>query len=280
MAADFPNQILEGVNYITLPASFSDEALPTLHSKISFWSDLDVEMHVMDFKVVKALPLSFFKSVQSFNDKMSVRNVRMISVNMNDVLAAEVKRLGMESVFNRIQQFPGDLYKKRSMSEAETRRILFKYLAQAAFAAVEVTLQSTVACDENYSARAEEVPLSKFDMISVVTVNNDFLQAEFRLGCSTKVLEKLARAMLGPQTTIDNELIESMALELLNLVYGHAKSNLNDKESFRLPSAIPRLLRKNDFHRVHRSGPTQLTIMPMVTPMGSFYVEVDFGGAN
>ncbi len=154
---------------------------------------------------------------------------------------------------------------------------MFRYLAQGAYAAVETTLQSTVACDENYSAKAEEVPLNQFDMVSCINVANEFLTAEFRLCSSSKVLERLARAMLGNETIIDNELMESMALELLNMIYGHAKSNLNDKESFRLPSAIPRLLRKPEFHRIKRSPSAQLNIMPMVTPMGSFYVEVDFG---
>jgi CheY-specific phosphatase CheX len=277
---DFTNQVLEGVNYITVPASLGEDVVASMQGKISAWAELPAEMHVLDFKLAPPPPPAFFKAVQSFTDRLKAKNVNLISVNMNETLAKEVKRLGLESSFNRILNFPGDLYKKKALSDTELRRLLFRYLAQAAYAAVETTLQSTVTCDENYSARAEEVPLNQFDMISVININTDFLRAEFRLCSSAKVLERLARAMLGPETTIDNELMESMALELLNMIYGHAKSNLNDKESFRLVSAIPRLLRKNEFHRIKRSSSTQLTIMPMVTPMGSFYVEVDFGNTK
>lgn len=277
---DFKNHIMEGVNYITVPSLVTEESMAPLQAKIANWEKLVAEMHVLDFKASPTLTPSFFKEIHAFSERLKSKNVKVISVNMSEALAKEVKRLGLESSFNRIVNFPGDLHKKKTLSETETRRLLFRYLAQAAFAAVETTLQSTVSCDENYSARAEEVPLNQFDMVSAINVNNDFLQAEFRLCSSAKVLERLARAMLGPNTLIDLELMESMALELLNMIYGHAKSNLNDKESFRLPSAIPRLLRKPDFPRIKRSPAAQLTIMPMVTPMGSFYVEVDFGNTR
>lgn len=274
------SQVLEGVHYIVLPATVVESALPSLQKKFADWTEVEAELHVLDFKHSVQLAAGFYPAVQVFTEKLKTKKINLISVNMNDTLHKEVKRLKLEGSFNRILNFPGDLYKKRQMTELEVRRLLFKYLAQGAFAAVEVALQSTVSCDENYSAKAEEVPLEQFDLVSVVNVDNEMLRAEFRLCCSLPVIEKLARAMLGPKNEIDRELTESMALELLNIIYGFAKSNLNDKESFRLPSAIPRLLRKGDFGRIKRSRSSDLTIMPMVTPMGAFYVEVDFGNTK
>jgi CheY-specific phosphatase CheX len=77
---------------------------------------------------------------------------------------------------------------------------------------------------------------------------------------------------------VDEETVESMASELLNLIYGQAKSHLNDQEGFSLPAAIPRLVRKDQFTSIRRSDSAQhLSILPLVTPLGSFYVEVDTG---
>ncbi len=271
------SQILEGVNYIILPASIPDSAISTLREKIKSWAEMQVDMHVLDFKHSLVISPALVNEFKSFAERIKSKDLKLISVNMPEAVFREVKNLGLEALFNRIQNFPADLYKKRVMTDIEMRRLLFKYLAQAAYAAVEVALSSTVSVDENYSAKPDEVPLQQFDFITLVNVSNDFIQAEFRLCCSAPVLEKLARAMLGAGTVIDQELMESMAQELLNIIYGHAKSNLNDKESFRLPAVIPRLLRKGDFHRIRRSPQAQVHIMPMVTPMGSFYVEVDFG---
>jgi hypothetical protein len=141
---------------------------------------------------------------------------------------------------------------------------------------VDVALGSTVSCDENYTVKSDEVPLAKFDLVSAIEVRSDFMNANFRLGATYQVLEKLARAQHGAGADVDKDLLESMTLELLNMVYGFAKAHLNDKESFRLPPAIPKLFKAADIAKLKRAGPADLTIMPVVTPMGSFYVELDY----
>lgn len=273
--ADIANQVLEGVNYIRFPASVND--VKVISEKIPPWASLGAEMHVYDFKSTQSISSDCLQALSGFAEKLKMAGINLISVNMSETIYREVKRLGLEAGFNRIMNFPQDLQKKKALTETELRRLLFRYLAKGAFMAVEVSLNSTVACDENYSAKPNDVPLEQFDMIAVVPVNTDFLQAEFRLCAQYAVLERLAKAMLGNETNIDRDLVESMALELLNMIYGYAKSNLNEKEGFQLPPVIPRLMRKPDFHRIKRSGSSSITIMPMVTPMGSFYVEVDFG---
>ncbi len=276
------SQVLEDIHYIMLPAVISESAVGELGQRFEEWARLKVEMHVFDFNATKQVPDSFVKAVKTFSEKIKAVQVKLVSLNMSDALFRSIKSAGADGVFNRVKNLSEDLSakKKQQLSPTETRRLLFKYLAHGAFKAVDVALNSTVSCDENYSVKAEEVPLDKFDMISVIEVNNDFMQADFRLISSISVLDKLCRAMHGHDTEVDSELLESMALELLNMIYGHAKSNLNDKEAFRLPPAIPRLVRKAEFHRVKRSPAAQLTIMPVVTPMGSFYVEVDFAKTN
>ena len=270
------NVVLEGVSYITLPSSLKDVSVSSIKEKVKTWRELDVDLHVFDFKATQVLNTDCMKELKIFADNSRQDGRNVISVNMSEPLFREVKKLGFEASFNRIVNFPGDLNNKKKLTETEIKRLLFKYLAKGSFAAVEVSLNSTLACDENYSAKPDEVPLEQFDLISIINVNTAFLQAEFRLLGSNSVMEKLARASL-PNVVIDGELMESMSMELLNMIYGFAKSNLNSKEGFDLPTAIPKILRKSEFHRVQRSGPGNITIMPMVTPMGSFYIEVDFG---
>lgn len=269
---------MEDVHYILMPNVLSESAVPELSAKMSEWETLNVEMHVLDFNATNQWPDSFIKAVQDFAQKIKQKGGQLVSLNMSEALFRKVKAAGAEAAFNRVINLSEDLPgKKKKPSEAETRRLLFRYLAQGAFKAVDVALHSTVSCDENYSAKPDDVPYAKFDVISVIEVNNDFLKADFRLLCSLQVLDKLCRAMHGEDAEVDQDLLESMALELLNMIYGHAKSNLNDKEAFRLPAAIPKLVRRPDFHRLKRSSTPDITVMPVVTPMGSFYVEVDFG---
>lgn len=259
-----------------LPETVPVEAITALIEDMRKWAKLEVHMHVMDFNNLKTAPEELFRAIQGFEVLLKLKNLNMLSINIDDAIANEIETLRLESTFGRtLELAKSDPTKAKPFSEAKHKKTLLKYLVNAAHEAVQITLQSTVAVDENYLSKADAMPLHEIDIVSLVPVNNDFMKGEFRLCSSTRVLERFAHAMLGKETVVDAELIESMAQELLNMIYGHAKSNLNDKEAFRLPSAIPRILRKKDFDRIKRSGPAKLTIMPMVTPMGSFYIEVD-----
>lgn len=268
--------LLERIHYIRLPKTLTSVDIAFLEGKIPMWIAQDVDMHVLDASGVNSAPAKFFAMIQELALKIQPKKV--VTLNATDEFFREIVQRKLESAFNRVKLFPQDLEERKPIPPAQLRRLLIRYLIRAAYSAVEVTLNSTVSCDENYVAKAERVSYSQFDLISVIDVRNDFLKAQFRLCSSAAVLKKAATAMLGADAQIDKDTIESMAGELLNLIYGQAKSHLNDREGFNLPPAIPRVLRQDQFSQIDRStSPEQLSILPLVTPLGSFYVEVDTG---
>lgn len=264
-------RVLGKVHYINFPPQLSTADLSLLESKLGEWSSLPVELHVLDLKGMTAGHERFFRALKTFRDWL--KQTQLVSINVSEDLFKEIQRLKMENVFNRIRVFPDDLYPKKQVSEADKKRLLIRHLIRSAYSAVEVALRSTVSCDENYLAKFEKVPFEEFDLISVVDVRNEFMTAQIRLCSSITVLKKLALAMVDIKH-IDDAMIESMAMEMLNLIYGGAKSKLNNDEGFKLPSVIPRLLRRPQFSEIKRN-PQNISILPLVTPLGSFYVEVD-----
>jgi hypothetical protein len=275
--SNFGTVVVERIHYISVPPAVADAAVQQLLPALVEWERLPVDTHVLDFKLTTTLSDGFLNALRGFAEKLRSKNMQLISLNMTENLFRRVKSAGADGFINRVKNQNGTEGEGRQLSDIEKRRLLFKYLAEGAYKAVEVALGSTVSCDENYSIKPESLPLDKFDLVSVLTIRSDFMKADFRLCSTLPVIEKLTRAMLGGEATIDTDLIEGTPTELLNMIYGFAKSNLNDKENFRLPMGIPTLLRKSDFSQIRRSPTSQITIMPMVTPMGPFYIEVDFG---
>ncbi|NJL24605.1 MAG: hypothetical protein HC902_05165 [Calothrix sp. SM1_5_4] len=269
--------VLEGVNYITFGGSLSPEDARLFDRRVPQWCALPIDLHVIDLKGIRTLPDGFCRSVSRFSGLLTGRNARLVTLHLDESLFHEITRLGYASSFNRVVSLAEDLVPRKDIGEQDLRRLLHKYLVRAAYSAVEITCNSTVSCDENYVTDPARLPLDEIDLISLIDVRSEFLTAQFRLYSSSAVLEQLAIGMLGKKSLVDNAVIESMATELLNLIYGGAKSTLNDAESFRLPPAIPRLLRKPDLHRIKRSSAANLTVLPLVTPMGSFFVEIDYG---
>ncbi|MGE4131923.1 MAG: hypothetical protein AB7F86_09810 [Bdellovibrionales bacterium] len=275
-ADSFTSQVLENIHYVVLPKTVSEESVFKFRQSFGEWRNLSVEVHVLDFKQVQSICQPFMVAIRAFEAELRRKNMQMISLNISAPVFESIRHGGFESAFNRVQNLAEALSPRREFNPHELRRLLFRYLSQAVFRAVEITFKSTASCDENYSVSAEQVPLSQFDILAFAKVENDFLKAEFRLLATSTVLERLARAMLGPTVQVDQELAEGMALELLNLIYGHAKSHLNDEEGFRLPAVLPSLARQDQISRLKRPEAQDVQIMPVVTPLGSFFVEVDF----
>lgn len=159
-------------------------------------------------------------------------------------------------------------------SSDEVRQLLFQYLGAGAITAVAVAMNSAVSKQETVTMNPQSLPSEQFDLASVVQVRCEFLNADFRLWATLPTLEQLCRAMHGQHANVDLPLQEDMAVELLNLIYGYAKSNLNDDKGFRLPALMPKLVRNSDFNQIPRSA--SFWVMPVRTQMGTIYVEVDF----
>ncbi len=271
------SKTVQGVHYIKFPTEVTDGAIPKLIEDFREWAKMEVQVHILDFGRLEKASEDLFRAIQGFEVLLKLRNMKMLSINVPDAVNNAIEQLRLESTFNRLQEEEKANPKKKWMTQGTMKKMLFKHLVQAAHKSVEVTLHSTVSCDENYLTKVEQIPYDKVDLICVISANNEFLKADFRLLSSFKVLDRFAQTMLGKDVDVDDEMRESMASELLNMIYTQAKSALNDEEEFRLPGAIPKVIRKPGFGQIKRSTSSNITLMPMVTPLGTFVIEVDFG---
>lgn len=271
------SKTVQGVHYIKFPSQVTDDAIPKLIDDFRQWAKMEVQVHILDFGRLEQATEDFYRAIQGFEVLLRLRNMKMLSINVSDSVNQAIEDLRLESTFNRLQEAERSAPKKKWMTQGALKKMLFRHLVQAAHKSVEVTLHSTVSCDENYLTKVEAIPYDKVDLICVISANNEFLKADFRLLSSFTVLDRFAKTMLGKDVHVDDEMRESMASELLNMIYTQAKSGLNDAEEFNLPGGIPKVIKKPGFGQIKRSGSSNITLMPMVTPMGTFVIEVDFG---
>src|SRR5690606_1171225 len=122
----------------------------------------------------------------------------------------------------------------------------------------------------------DDFNLSEFYRISVIEVSNDFMEAQFRLCFEENCLKGLTKAMTGDRDEPNQEATDGTALELMNLIYGGAKSRLNDEKFFNLPSAIPSLLKKEQVMALRPSTAQRRLVIPFSTNYGSFYLDIQF----
>lgn len=274
----FTSNIIENINYVICPSDIDKTGVTNFEALSKQWLSYTVLTHVLDFRNVKKIHQDFFSITSRFRQELTKKNSRLVSVNMNGEVLSLVTRAGMDKALGYIKDFNKKPVSAPKISEEELRKLLIKTLVQSAYHAMNIMFNSTLAADENYTHNAKEISFDHFSHASSLNIDNAFLKATFRLYFPEKTIVSLSRAFIGGNTNaLDQETIESTATEFLNIIYGRAKSNLNDEHQFQLPPAIPTLCRGQNFSQLRRSDPKNLVYLPLASPFGSFFLEIDFG---
>ncbi len=241
------------------------------------WAKLPVEVHVFDFKNVENVDPHFYDHFISFKKMAQAKNTQVISINFRPRMLEKIKKEGREKTLGYVASIDAVQPSGAKDSDTEVRNWLVKYLVAASRSAMNTMFNTTVAADENYRENIKAFRLDEFYRIAYVEAKGRLISARFYLCFDKKTLEALTRIFL-PSTTIplDDELISSTATELLNLMYGVAKSKINDERAYDLPNAIPVLISPSEAAKGRAADAKNICVIPFATPVGSYYLEIDF----
>lgn len=276
----FVSHQIENINHILCPAEISRDAVIEFEDKMKGWLSTEVQTQVLDFRNVKKIHPSFFPIIAKFKQHIDKSKKRLVSVNVTEDTSQVIIRSGMDKAFgmiklNKVEKAQKAQNAKPKMNDADVRMWLVRYLVQAARAAMNTMFNTTVAADENYQQAIAHFSLEKIFRAAAVRVDCALIKANFRLFFDKDCLLNLARATLGEIDENDVELIDSTATELLNLIYGGAKSRLNDDKEFDLPPAIPKLIHYDDVIRLQIDKKTSV-LLPFATALGTFHLQIEF----
>jgi chemotaxis protein CheX len=119
----------------------------------------------------------------------------------------------------------------------------------------------------------EEIPVDIAGVLGIISpVFNGSIALCFPAATFLGVMGK----MLGENFTEINQELEDGAGELLNIIFGHAKRELNEL-GYGIEKAIPTVVRGTDLKVKHlSSGPTMM--IPFDSTAGKFHIEIGLGG--
>ena len=88
-----------------------------------------------------------------------------------------------------------------------------------------------------------------------------------------KVFLYIMSQMLGEEySEIDDDLQDGVA-EMLNIIFGQAKTVLND-QGYKLEMALPNIIRGKEIQTFSVTGGTPVVVLPFTTEVGEFYIEI------
>ena len=107
---------------------------------------------------------------------------------------------------------------------------------------------------------------------AVLGINSAVFDGSLIISFSEAVFLKIMGGMLGENFTTITTDMEDGAAELLNIIYGSAKSTLN-KSGYALEKAIPSVVRGKGL-TTRTASQEPVVVLPFQTPDGDFYIEI------
>jgi len=111
-----------------------------------------------------------------------------------------------------------------------------------------------------------------FAIAAVIGLTSSAFNGTITLCFPEKVFLGVMGKMLGESYTEINQEVQDGVAELLNIIFGQAKSALS-LQGYVIQKAIPTVIRGNNLHtRALTSGP--IMVLPFQTDLGEFQVEI------
>ncbi len=175
---------------------------------------------------------------------------------------------GLEKLFNAID----DLSEIRK--EVKKRKNIDVNFLNPFIEATVNTLR--IQCSFESQSGKPEVKNESFshpvDIAGVIGITSEGFTGSISICFTEKIFLTLMSNMLGEECTEINQDMEDGAGELLNIIFGQAKTTLNQL-GYSLEKAIPTIVRGREL-KVKHITPYSTFILPFESQLGSFYMEI------
>jgi chemotaxis protein CheX len=146
----------------------------------------------------------------------------------------------------------------------------FKPFVDGALRTLEVTCSVKATSEKPFIKGTQPQP--EFAIAGVIGITSPKFNGTITLCFPEKVFLEVMSKMLGEKyTSITNELTDGVA-ELLNIIYGQAKSVLN-QQGYSVEKAIPTVVKGAQL-QTSLASQSKAMVLPFKTEVGEFHIEI------
>lgn len=111
------------------------------------------------------------------------------------------------------------------------------------------------------------------DIIGVISLISRIYEGSISLCFPKQTFIAICNKLFGENHTEINGEIEDAAGELLNMIFGSAKAQLNAKFDYQIPKALPTVISGQRLKLTQSTGPT--IVLPFASEVGDFHLEIE-----
>ena len=242
----------------------------SLESEIKSWLLSAARVHVLDFAAVKTFEQSAYRQLVLYNQALKAAGKSLFCVNMSSSIQARLKADGLTSVF--VVAASVEDAKRRAKGERATVDVEFlNPFITATRAVLETQAQTKLSPGKPYLRKpGEQIPMEIAGVLSLVS--HEF-RGSITICFRAETFLKIYENMVGEKHERITREMEDAAGELLNIIFGQAKTVLNDQRGHSFEKALPTVL-VGDRLKLHHQSRTPAIVLPFESQAGAFHIEI------
>jgi chemotaxis protein CheX len=256
---------------IHFPPRVDLAAVKDFAEQVKVWAGLKVNSFAFDLTGVTVLNRDVYKSLIQFKASLKPTQRKIGTVNVSSLISKQLASDGMEQVFNLVESLAELAPSEKPKHGAVTFDVDF---VNPFLNATEKTL--AVQCNTQLKALKPYLKTAQIEDVAVAGVlsliSHNF-SGSIILCFSAPVFLKIYENMLGEKHEKITVELEDAAGELLNIIYGMAKIELN-KKGYNFRPTLPTVLTGEKLV-IRQNGSKPVVIVPFEVEAGHFHIEIE-----
>lgn len=261
---------------IELPENLDNEFSDLLLLKSKDWLiTSSIELYAFNFMKTTSCKQTSYRALLTVSQQIRKAGRQIVSHNLDLELGQQFKLAGISDALNvtaDIDSFQARINQKKSGLDVQ----MINPFLEATLMTLEQTANTKCEAQKPQLMHLDEK--SRTDDISiagVISLTTEQFHGSITLAFPEVVFLKIYEAMFGEVVDKINEEIEDAAGELLNIIYGSAKTKLNEQCNYKLAPALPTIL-SGEKIKIRQTTYQKVIVLPFKTPHGLFRVEISF----
>ncbi len=270
--SEFKIETHDKTSIIYLPARLTDKEAADFKSQVNGWLLNPVDSFVLDFKKTILVERPFYQAFLQFRSILKNNQKSVFSVNLSAEIHRQIKVDGLDAALSPVENIT--IAQKKSMSVQESKSKIdlefIKPFLKGAKSAFETQCNTPIQPQKPYIKTA---PVENIAIAAVLSLTSDNLHGSVALSFPEAVFLKVYENMFEEKHTAISKETEDAAAELLNIIYGAAKVELNQK-GYNFPKSLPTILRGEKLI-IRQTSDATTVVVPLEAAGGCFYLEVE-----
>lgn len=215
-----------------------------------------------DFFHVSAVAKSFYPTLHAFRKEIVDAGIYFKSVNLSMAVKNQFVQSGTYSFLNFSTQ-----HKKTLLDVAFVQPFIDTTINV-------LQVQSSVKADmlAPYLKSPETSP-AQIDIAGVISIVSDVFIGTISLCFPKTTFLEICFNLFGERQEEINPETEDAAAEILNMIFGGAKAELNKNKNYNIQKALPTIIRGESIQVSQTTGATM--ILPFSSDAGDFHIEIE-----